>query len=86
MVDKSSERIFERAQIWNNPNPLMSTTGLHKTIREKKPGNTPNYQKVQEIQQYFFPLYDLPNETSKYDMKNSRLLMRDINGNLLYKY
>lgn len=85
MTDKSSDYIFERANLWSHQNPILKVSGLHQTVREKKAENTPSYEKVQEIHSYYFPLHDLPNETSKYDMKNTRLLMKDLNGNLLYK-
>lgn len=88
-TDKASLYIFERAKIWNNPNPLLNQgniSGMQQTVRSKKPENIPSYTKTEELQKYYFSLYDIPNETSKYDSVNSRMLLKNLNKDLLYKF
>ncbi len=84
-TDESSQYIFERANIWNNPNPLLKSTGMVQTVRNDKVGNQPNYAKIEELGKNYIPLHELPNKTSKYDMQNTRNFMKDANKSLMFK-
>lgn len=81
--DKISDHIFERATLWNTPNPLLSNVYSNKILKDKKSQNTIDNTKIYNhiIDSKFYSLYDTTESTIMHPVNyaglNSRRILKD---------
>lgn len=83
--DKIADHIFDRAKLWDTPNPLLSNVYTNKILKNKKTQNNIDNSKIYNhiIEPKFYSLYDTTETTIippvSYSGLNSRRIIKDIN-------